>query len=121
MKRERWAVLGLMVCVPLALALAGCVKEYSVAVVNERSVPVTVQIKQYHSEGFNGVPPRTYSDELLVEEKTVQLAVAQRRTLEFNSSSGGFWLRWQTLDIAATSGSWSVLDLERDELVIHVR
>lgn len=104
-----------------AIALAtsvGCVERFQVLVTNHRSTPVQIVVGQFHSEGFEGDPPRAFSDDLRIHEETISLGAGASATMVFSSASGGFWLRWRLLDDA--SAVVTTLDLLRDRHVIDV-
>ena len=119
MEQTRKVTLTLIICCAVIL-LSACVEEYKVVVVNHRSEQVVIGIGQYHSEGFNGTPPKNFSDELLARQEEITLKAHESRTLRFNNAAGGFWLRWRQLDPLPVPRRWATLDLIRDERVINI-
>lgn len=105
----------------LSAVLCGCIVKFEVPVVNHTTEPVVLRVAQYHSEGFDGMPPRQFSRALMVWQRDVRLAPNEKSKLEFNSGSGGFWLRWTLLDSSGKEGKWATLDLIRDKRAIHIR
>ena len=116
---RRPALWGVLCCA--VIFLSACVEEYKVVVVNHRNEQVVIGIGQFHSEGFNGIPPKDFSSALLVRHQEFTLKARESRILLFNSAAGGFWLRWRLLVPLSEPGNWLTLDLARDERVINVR
>jgi hypothetical protein len=104
----------------LAILLVSCVLKYEVLVTNRLSVPVLIEIAQYHSPGFDGTTPRDFTDDLMVGTQQLMLGPGEQKILEFNSAAGGFWLRWRQLDPAPTVFIVSTLDLNHDKRTITI-
>lgn len=100
--------------------LVACVEQFDVVVTNHRSDRVVIGIAQYHSEKFDGTPPKSFPAELIIQQLEVTLGPGERRTLVFNSASGGFWLRWRQLDPMPEKNTWFTIDLSRDARTIAI-
>jgi len=103
------------------LFLVACVERFEVVVTNHRSEKVVIGIAQYHSEKFDGTPPKSFPIELLIQQQEVTLSPGERRIMVFNSASGGFWLRWRQLDPLPEPSTLVTLDLTRDARTIDVK
>ena len=103
------------------LFLAACVERFEVIATNHRSERVIIGIAQYHSENFNGTPPKSFPTELLIQQQEVSLGPGERRTLVFNSASGGFWLRWRQVDPLSEPNTLVTIDLIRDARAIDIQ
>lgn len=95
------------------LLLVACVEQFDAVATNHRSDAVVIGIAQYHSERFDGTPPRSFPAGLLIQQGEVTLGPGERRTLVFDSASGGFWLRWQQLAPTPEPGTWVTIDIGR--------
>lgn len=94
---------------------------YDVEVQSQLSVPVRIELTQYHSEGFNGVPPKSFSENLKLNMQVVVVPPGETRKLHYNSASGGFWLHWKQLEPTANTQQSGVLDLGEGQRVIKVK
>ena len=114
-----FSLCGVLAC--SLLLLAACVERFEVVATNRRSETVVINIAQYHSENFDGTPPRSFPTALLIQQQKVSLGPGEQRTLVFNSASGGFWLRWRQLDPLPESNTLTTIDLIRDARTISIQ
>lgn len=93
---------------------------YDVKIKNHLSVPVIVELAQYHSEGFNGTRPKQFTDDLKINARALSLQPGESQSVHYNSASGGFWLLWKTIE-PATSRASGVLDFVEGDRVINIK
>lgn len=94
---------------------------YDVVVQNMLSVPVTIELSQYHSERFNGTRPSKFTEDLLIYKKQILLAPNSSQSVHYTSASGGFWLQWKHLNSGGTQFAEGVLELAENERVIQIK
>jgi hypothetical protein len=94
---------------------------YDIEVQSQLSVPAKLELTQYHSEGFNGMPPESFSENLVVNTQVITVPPGETRKLHYNSASGGFWLHWKQLDPTTNTQQSGVLDLGEGQRVIKVK
>jgi len=94
---------------------------YDVEIQNQLSVPTKVEIAQYHSEGFDGTPPKNFTDNLKLGTKFVVVPPGETRTVHYNSAAGGFWLRWKQVEPSTSPQLSGVIDLGKGERVIKIK
>ena len=108
-----WLVLVLPI-VALAMTIG-----YDVKINNHLSVPVKIEIAQYHSAGFDGTRPKQFTEDLKIRTRVISLQPGELKTVHYNSALGGFWLLWKTID-SSTAKSPGVLDLVEGDRVINI-
>ncbi|MGD9367714.1 MAG: hypothetical protein PVH87_18585 [Desulfobacteraceae bacterium] len=118
MNTKGWA--NKAVVAALMLLLVACVRGYDVVVVNKMDVPVVIEMSQYHSEGFDGTPPREFTGNLLGRTQRVSLQAREQKKISFNDAGGGFWVRWHRIEPPDLAASIRTLDLIRDDLKIRI-
>ena len=94
---------------------------YDVKIQNHLPVPVQVKVTQYHSEGFNGTPPRRFTNDLKLGAKMIVLHPGELQTLNYSCASGGFWLQWKRRDPDKNRSLSGVLNLIDGENIIEIK
>jgi hypothetical protein len=118
MNAKGWA--NKAVVATLMLLLVACVRVYDVVVENDLDVPIVIEMSQYHSEGFDGTPPREFTSELLGRTQRVSLKARERKKISFNDAGGGFWVRWHRIEPPDLDTSIRTLDMIREDLKIRI-
>ena len=111
-------IIGFVLLLPV-VALAMTIG-YDVKINNHLSVPVKVEVAQYHSEGFNGTRPRQFTEDLKISARVISLQSGESQAVHYNSASGGFWLLWKTIEPSSNKSS-GVLDLVEGDRVINIK
>ena len=104
----------------LAALISGCQRNYSINIVNLADVAVTIEMSQFHSEGFDGTPPLHFTDDLFIHTRQVSLRPGEKKEVVVNDAAGGFWIRWRQIEPVQPDSAVSTLDLIRDQLTITI-
>jgi hypothetical protein len=85
-------LLALLVMAPLfsyALTIS-----FEVVFVNDTDMDLVVEVRQFHSVGFDGNKPSQWTEELLVGREQFGVDRRSREIRKYSSAGGGYWITW---------------------------
>src|SRR5262245_23928623 len=89
-------------------------------VTNRLEVPVVVELSQYRAADGSRTVPAQFTPHLLVGTTTVSLGPGENTQVQFDTATGGYWVRWRQVGSPLSETTAATLDLPLDRLTIVV-
>ena len=94
---------------------------FDIEIQNLLSVPATIEISQYHAEGFDGTRPKNFTENLWLSTEVFSLPPLSSRTVYYNDATGGFWLLWKRKEPTNVPQTSGVLELAERKHIIQIK
>ncbi|MDH4163573.1 MAG: hypothetical protein OEW15_12920 [Nitrospirota bacterium] len=97
-----------------------CQRFYDVTLKNNYSLPIEIELSQYHAANFDGTRPESFTQNLLLRVERVVVPASKSITVTFYDSAGGFWIAWRVISPESFISKSGVLDLTKSEQSIEL-
>jgi len=111
----------MVVAGPWAGACIALTFGYDIEIRNSLAVQATIEVSQYHSEGFDGNRPKEFTEQLRLSTRAFSVAPNSSRTVHFNDATGGFWLLWRRTEPTNLPAASGVIELGGHKRVIEIK